>query len=167
MKVPSRAELGHFNFRAENELDFFLIYSFFSSIFFSLSHFKKKQYYLQQNRVKMILFLLKMTNFWGEKRKLEQKSYISNFRAEKKVRAEGKRSRAEPKILQLELWLEPARLGLITTIQTWMNAGNPYPHSIWCRKVPLMYQPIVRGHKSPLTQYVTSGLDKGMLCHEC
>ena len=26
----------------------------------------------------------------------------------------GKRSRAEPKILQLELWLEPARLGLIT-----------------------------------------------------
>ena len=38
-----------------------------------------------------------MTNFWGEKRKLEQKSYISNFRAEKKVRAEGKKvtSRAE------------------------------------------------------------------------
>jgi hypothetical protein len=34
MKVPSRAELGHFNFRAENELDFFLIYSFFSSNFF-------------------------------------------------------------------------------------------------------------------------------------
>ena len=27
----------------------------------------------------------------------------------------GKRSRAELKILQLELWLEPARLGLITT----------------------------------------------------
>ena len=26
----------------------------------------------------------------------------------------GKRSRAELKILQLELWLEPARLGLIT-----------------------------------------------------
>ena len=26
----------------------------------------------------------------------------------------GKRSRAEPKILQLKLWLEPARLGLIT-----------------------------------------------------
>ena len=26
-----------------------------------------------------------------------------------------KRSRAEPKILQLELWLEPAWLGLITT----------------------------------------------------
>ena len=43
--------------RAENELDFFLIYSFFgSNIFFSTpknGYFKKKQYYLQQNRVKM------------------------------------------------------------------------------------------------------------------
>ena len=37
----------------------------------------KKQYHLQQNRVKMILFLLKLTNFWGEKRKLKQKTYIS------------------------------------------------------------------------------------------
>ena len=38
---------------------------------------------------------------------------MGNFR----FRAEEKKvtSRAEPKILQLELWLEPARLGLITT----------------------------------------------------
>ena len=40
------------------------------------------------------------------------------FRAEvKKVT-----SRAELKILQLELWLKPARLGLITTIYTQANA---------------------------------------------
>ena len=77
MKVPSRAELGHFDFRAENELDFFfdillflIQFSFFAP---KISYFKKKQSHLQQNKVKIILFLLKMTNFWGEKRKLKQK----------------------------------------------------------------------------------------------
>ena len=36
------------------------------------------------------------------------------------IRAGHKRSRAELKIVQLELWLEPARLGLITNNQIHM-----------------------------------------------
>ena len=45
-----------------------------------------------------------------------QKCQFSDFRAEFFFRADGEKatSRAELKILQLELWLEPARLGLIT-----------------------------------------------------
>ena len=41
---------------------------------------------------------------------------FGSFSADFRFRAEGKKvtSRAELKILQLELWLEPARLGLIT-----------------------------------------------------
>ena len=50
-----------------------------------------------------------------------QKCQFSDFRADFFFRADGEKatsrakpSRAELKILQLELWLEPARLGLIT-----------------------------------------------------
>ena len=45
-----------------------------------------------------------------------QKCQFSDFRAEFFFRADGEKatSRAELKIHQLELWLEPARLGLIT-----------------------------------------------------
>ena len=45
---PSRAELGHFDFQAENELDFFfdiqLFLLQFSSFTPKISHFTKKQY---------------------------------------------------------------------------------------------------------------------------
>ena len=46
-----------------------------------------------------------------------QKCQLSNFRADYSFRADGEKatSQAELKILQLEVWLEPARLGLITT----------------------------------------------------
>ena len=45
-----------------------------------------------------------------------EKKNFGLFSADFQFRAEGKTvtSQAEPKILQLELWLEPARLGLIT-----------------------------------------------------
>ena len=42
---------------------------------------------------------------------------FDNFSVNFQFRADKVTSRAEPKILQLELWLEPARLGLITTPQ--------------------------------------------------
>ena len=46
----------HFNFRAETELDFFFD-TYIAFLASKISHFKKKQYYLQkrkpQNRVKM------------------------------------------------------------------------------------------------------------------
>ena len=64
---PSQAELGHFDFRAENELDFY------ATIFFltpKISHFKKKQYYSYSFLVQIILFLLKMTTFWSKKKNL-------------------------------------------------------------------------------------------------
>ena len=71
---PSRAELGHFNFRAENELDFFfdiqlflLQFSFFTP---KIRHFKKKQYNFYSILLQIILFLPKMTDFWSEKKKL-------------------------------------------------------------------------------------------------
>ena len=50
-----------------------------------------------------------MTKFWGEEKNGSKKAIYQIFELKEK------RSRAEPKILQLELWLEPARLGLITT----------------------------------------------------
>ena len=52
---PSRA--GHFYFRAEIELDFFLLYSFFSSIFSKISYFKERKVSFSiektENRLKM------------------------------------------------------------------------------------------------------------------
>jgi hypothetical protein len=52
--------------------------------------------------------------FKGEN-KFSKNIKISIFEAIFFSQAGRKRSRAEPKILQLELWLEPARLGLITS----------------------------------------------------
>ena len=52
---------------------------FFATIFFltpKIGHFKKKHYYLQQIRLKIIQFLHKMTNFWIKKKKLQLKSYL-------------------------------------------------------------------------------------------
>ena len=71
-----------------------------------------------------------------EKKNLGSKKWqFSDFWAEKKVRAEGKRSRAETKILQLELWLEPARLGLITSrhtsIQRSGQLSEKYPRKVY------------------------------------
>ena len=51
---------------------------------------------------------------------------FSSFSADFQFRAEVKKvtSRAELNFLQLELWLEPARLGLITSIQAWSKGGG-------------------------------------------
>ena len=56
-------------------------------------------------------------------------SFLARFQPIFNFELKGKRSRAEPmKILQLELWLEPARLGLITTIQyPQFDAKKGYP----------------------------------------
>ena len=56
--------------------------------------------------------------------KKNQNQNFGLFSAHFRFQAEGKKvtSQAELKNLQLELWLEPARLGLITTIyQLWMD----------------------------------------------
>ena len=48
------------------------------------------------------------------KKKKKNPNQNQNFGSVFDFELKGKRSRAEPKILQLELWLEPAWLGLIT-----------------------------------------------------
>ena len=52
------------------------------------------------------------------KKKSKSNQNFGSFLANLRFRAKGKKvtSRAELKIIQLELWLEPARLGLITNI---------------------------------------------------
>ena len=75
----TQAELGHFNFWAENELDFF-------SYNPKISHFKKKQYYFYSFLLQMILLLLKMTTFWSEKKNCNKKWWFSDFRAESELR---------------------------------------------------------------------------------
>ena len=52
---------------------------------------------------------------------------MGSFTADFRFRAEGKKvtSRAKLKILQLKLWLEPARLGLITYLPTYLLAPPP------------------------------------------
>jgi hypothetical protein len=54
------------------------------------------------------------------KKKFEKKfsSFLANFDSELNEKGH-EPSRAELKILQLELWLEPARLGLITSSYSW------------------------------------------------
>jgi hypothetical protein len=41
--------------------------------------------------------------------------FLANFQFRAEVKKVTSRAEAELKIIQLELWLEPARLGLITT----------------------------------------------------
>ena len=68
------------------------------------------------------------------KEKSKSKSIFQLVSANFRFRAESKKvtSRAELKILQLELWLEPARLGLIT---------NDYAlHNVWCQLVCRTYE---------------------------
>ena len=45
-----------------------------------------------------------------------RKLNLAHFRPIFDFELKGKKSRAEPKILKLKLWLEPARLGLITRL---------------------------------------------------
>ena len=59
--------------------------------------------------------LLKMQGNKKKKKNKWEKIQILAFRAEMKFSRKKAKSRAELKILQLELWLKPARLGLITT----------------------------------------------------
>ena len=105
---PSRAELEHFNFRAESELSIFFMYSFFSSIFYfscfyqflnqKINHFNDiNQYSLQktsENRV------IKVQNAREIRKKnlSGKKCQLSDFRAEFFFRADGEKatSRAEP-----------------------------------------------------------------------
>ena len=60
------------------------------------------------------------------KRKFKKNKNFGSFSADFQFRAEGKKvtSRAELKILQLELWLEPARLGLITRDYLNLSLGH-------------------------------------------
>ena len=100
----------------------FFMYSSFSSILpifltQTIIHFiNKNQYSLQkisENRVIKVQNAREMR----KKNMSGQKCQLSNFRADYFFRADGEKatSQAELKILQLEVWLEPARLGLITT----------------------------------------------------
>ena len=58
------------------------------------------------------------------KKNLNLNQNFSSFRPIFDFELSGKRSRAEPKIFQLELWLEPARLGLITLISSVAGGGQ-------------------------------------------
>ena len=82
---PSRAELGHFNFRAETELEFFFMYSFFSSVFW-------------------VFFA--STNFWTRKSVILRKKVPITSKNAREIR---KKIWAMLKTLQIELWLKPAQ----------------------------------------------------------
>ena len=56
-----------------------------------------------------------MTTFWSGKKIVAKSGDFLIFELKKKFKLKEKRPQAEPKILQLDLWLEPARLGLITS----------------------------------------------------
>ena len=108
---PRRAELGTSIFELKPSWFFFVTYSFFSSKLFFLG---QKSVILRR---KSIIYLRKTKIEWkcrGNKEKMPIFRFSSwNIFFELK----GKRSRAEPsraelKIIQLELWLEPAQLGL-------------------------------------------------------
>ena len=61
-----------------------------------------------------------------KKKNLNQNQNFSSFRPILDFELSGKRSRAKPKIFQLELWLEPARLGLITSTYVCPQFVNQY-----------------------------------------
>ena len=92
-------QAGHFNFQAETELNFL---AFLAPIFFlvqKLVVLRKKRIICHKENQKS------SENAW----EIRKKCLFSDFRAEQKM------SRAELKILQLELWPKPTRLGLITS----------------------------------------------------
>ena len=73
-----------------------------------------------------------------------QNQNFGSFSADFQFRAEGKKvtSRAELKVLQLELWLEPARLGLISQLKLKYTVGKIKftclykidPYLLFCKK---------------------------------
>ena len=123
MKVPSRAKLGHFNFQAETELT---ICASLSSKFFRFSNFASVTWFESISWWSIIhlnFCSIKVHNFVIFQCFSEQVYYKKNlglFLLNFQFRAEVEKvtSRTELKNLQLELWLEPALLGLITSIST-------------------------------------------------
>ena len=111
-------------FELKSSCQFFWCIAFWAQNFFSCFYqclnqkFKKKKYCSLKRKLKIELTKCKGNK---EKKYENKKCQFSNFWAEIKFRAEGKRSwgkasRAKLKILQLKLWLEPAWLELITII---------------------------------------------------
>ena len=87
---------GTLIFELKTSWIFSLIYSFFC---FNFLFSPPKLGVLRRNSITFTLFCCKWYWFFSyEKRKLDLKKLLSNFRAEKKVRAEGKKvtSRVEP-----------------------------------------------------------------------
>ena len=96
---PSRVEQGHFNFWAETSWIFFsCFYQFLSQ---KISHFMKKKH--KENQ--------KIEKSSESAREIREKTILQFSSWREKVM-----SRAESKILQLELWLQPAWLELITSL---------------------------------------------------
>ena len=120
---PSRAKLGHFNFQAETELT---ICASLSSKFFRFSNFASVTWFESISWWSIIhlnFCSIKVHNFVIFQCFSEQVYYKKNlglFLLNFQFRAEVEKvtSRTELKNLQLELWLEPALLGLITSIST-------------------------------------------------
>ena len=103
------AVFGHFNFRAENELTKKTIFWSWLKMSSKFSNFVYLLLWLQPIRINfMVTYHINLCKtkgiFWVE--------YYDKLRAERKLAM----SRAELKILQLELWLTPFRLRLITII---------------------------------------------------
>ena len=72
-----------------------------------------------EHRVKKVAILLKIQRRkWKKNPDWWKKSILPTFELKTSFQAERKKSRAELMILQLEPWLEPGRLGLITNYWT-------------------------------------------------
>ena len=103
-----RSELGTSIFELKPSWIFFIHRFFNSKLFLSwtnISYFERKKYHLPW----------KIPKIEWKCRGNAKNAYFLIFELKFFLRAERKRSRAEPKILLLELWLEPARLELITS----------------------------------------------------
>ena len=122
-KATSRAELGIFDFRAETELDFFYCIAFLAqNTYFSLAftNFWTRKSVILSKKVSYATIRTKNREvFWKSKENKEKNTIFQfsswNFFSELKEKGH-EPSRAKLKILQLELWLKPARLGLITSV---------------------------------------------------
>ena len=121
-RVPSRAELGHFNFRAETELtksskiltliiNFTQIFQFCAFTIIITSKSDQIQDHLYKSTSKKRHFLC--WTLWFSYSLWNFGSFSANFG----FRAEVKKVTS----LQLELWFEPARLGLITNFYPQKN----------------------------------------------
>ena len=124
----SRAELGSFIYELKPSWIFFCILLFIASFFSKSVILRRKSITCHKENRKQSENASKIRKKNAYFRIFQLIFYVrADFFY---FRAEQKRPRAELKLLQLELWLEPARLGLIT--RNYKSIDLPYFHLGHC-----------------------------------